>query len=186
MTDHNPTDWQLKGVAVAAYTVAVLGKFNLFSNTKKNAQNKGLPSKTAVVLHNKHAYHFANVVGFIKISTLLFISITGFVVLGGHTRVKNPTANFQNSFQGKATAYGTTNSLYKIIFSYAGFENSFNVANEVRVRIRISSHRALVHCLSFLRFLVESREENSSQWLHCHMYGYSSLHFDSRCLLLCW
>ncbi|KAL6897462.1 amino acid permease domain-containing protein [Trichoderma evansii] len=110
MTDHNPTDWQLKGVAVAAYTVAVL----------------------AVVLHNKHAYHFANVVGFIKLSTLLFISITGFVVLGGHTRIKNPTANFQNSFQGAATAYGTTNSLYKIIFSYAGFENSFNVANEVK------------------------------------------------------
>lgn len=94
-----------------------------------------------MVLHNKHAYHFANVVGFIKISTLLFISITGFVVLGGHTRIKNPTANFQNSFQGKATAYGTTNSLYKIIFSYAGFENSFNVANEVKVRFKISSHR---------------------------------------------
>jgi amino acid transporter len=75
----------------------------------------------------------------IKISTLLFISITGFVVLGGHTRVQNPTANFHNSFSGKATAYGATNGLYKIIFSYAGFENSFNVANEVKVRFIISS-----------------------------------------------
>jgi hypothetical protein len=27
MSDHNPTDWQIKGVAVAGYTVAVLGKF---------------------------------------------------------------------------------------------------------------------------------------------------------------
>lgn len=25
MTDHNPTDWELKGVAIAGYTVALLG-----------------------------------------------------------------------------------------------------------------------------------------------------------------
>lgn len=27
MSDHSPTDWQIKGVAVASYTVAVIGKF---------------------------------------------------------------------------------------------------------------------------------------------------------------
>ncbi|KAF5512992.1 High-affinity methionine permease [Colletotrichum aenigma] len=31
-----------------------------------------------------------------------------------------------------ATAYGLTNALYRIIFSYAGFENAFNVVNEVK------------------------------------------------------
>ena len=46
------------------------------------------------------------------------ISITGLVVLGGATRVKNPEANFQNSFDGQAMAYGVTNAMYKIIFSY--------------------------------------------------------------------
>ncbi|QYS95192.1 hypothetical protein H0G86_002500 [Trichoderma simmonsii] len=110
MTDHNPTDWELKGVAIAGYTVALL----------------------VVVLHNRFAYHLANGIGFVKIATLVFISITGFVVLGGHTRIENPTANFHNSFEGKATAYGITNGLYKIIFSYSGFENAFNVANEVK------------------------------------------------------
>ncbi|KAL7941871.1 amino acid transporter [Trichoderma barbatum] len=110
MTDHTPTDWQLKGVAIAGYTVALL----------------------VVVLHNRFAYHLANGIAFVKIATLIFISITGFVVLGGHTRVQNPTANFHNSFEGKATAYGITNGLYKIIFSYAGFENAFNVVNEVK------------------------------------------------------
>ncbi|KAM0251463.1 hypothetical protein ACHAQJ_008171 [Trichoderma viride] len=125
MTDHSPTDWQLKAVAVAGYTVAVL----------------------AVILHNKFAYAFANAVGFIKIATLLFISITGFVVLGGHTRIQNPTANFHNSFEGKATAYGTTNGLYKIIFSYAGFENAFNVANEVRNPVKkIRRHGFIAIC----------------------------------------
>lgn len=136
-----------------------------------------------MILHNKHAYHFANVVGFIKLSTLLFISITGFVVLGGHTRIKNPTANFQNSFQGKATAYGTTNSLYKIIFSYAGFENSFNVANEVKVRFTILSHHLVALLLT--RF-AESCQENPTQWLHCHMYRHSPLHSDRCCLLFGW
>ncbi|UKZ45891.1 hypothetical protein TrVGV298_000085 [Trichoderma virens] len=110
MTDYTPTDWQIKGVAIAGYTVALL----------------------VVILHNRFAYHLANAIGFVKIATLVFISITGFVVLGGHTRVENPTANFHNSFEGKATAYGITNGLYKIIFSYAGFENAFNVVNEVK------------------------------------------------------
>ena len=69
----------------------------------------------------------------IKVLTLLLITITGFVVLGGHTSVEEPTLNFHDAFEGKATAYGLTNALYKIIFSYAGYENAFNVVNEVKV-----------------------------------------------------
>jgi hypothetical protein len=66
--------------------------------------------------------------------TLIFISITGLVVLGGHVSgVPNPTANFVDAFEGHSTPYGLTNALYKIIFSYAGFENAFNVVNEVKV-----------------------------------------------------
>ena len=65
--------------------------------------------------------------------TLIFISVTGFVVLGGHTSVKDPHANFVEPFTGTITAYGVTNALYKIVFSYAGYENAFNVVNEVKV-----------------------------------------------------
>jgi amino acid transporter len=63
------------------------------------------------------------------------IAITGLVVLGGHTSVKNPTVNFKNAFEGTetATAYGATNALTKVWFSFAGYENAFNVVNEVRV-----------------------------------------------------
>jgi hypothetical protein len=61
------------------------------------------------------------------------IAITGLVVLGGHTRVQDPYANFRNAFEGKATGYGMTNSLVKIIFSYAGYENAFNIVNEIQV-----------------------------------------------------
>ncbi|KAK5994102.1 High-affinity methionine permease [Cladobotryum mycophilum] len=114
MSDHSPTEWQLKGVAVAAYTLVVL----------------------FVLLHNRFSYMVINGLGIVKIATLLFISITGFVVLGGRTKIENPTANFHNAFEGKATAYGITNALYKIIFSFAGYENAFNVANEIRDPVR--------------------------------------------------
>ncbi|OIW32946.1 high-affinity methionine permease [Coniochaeta ligniaria NRRL 30616] len=111
---HVPTNWQLKGVAVAGYTVAVLF---VFFNTR-------------------FSYWFSNAIGIVKVLTLVFIAITGFVVLGGHTRVADPQANFKNAFEGKATPYGLTNALVKIIFSYAGYENAFNVVNEVKNPIK--------------------------------------------------
>lgn len=61
------------------------------------------------------------------------MGITGLVVLGGHTQVPNPKANFDNAFQGAATPYGLTNALYRIIFSYGGYNNAFNVINEIKV-----------------------------------------------------
>lgn len=69
----------------------------------------------------------------VKLVTLLFISITGLVVLGGHTRVADPGVNFSQPFHGSITPYGATTALYRIIFSYAGYENSFNVTNEIKV-----------------------------------------------------
>jgi amino acid transporter len=73
----------------------------------------------------------SNGIGIIKVLTLVFIAITGFVVLGGHTKAH--TTNFDNSFQSTGTTpYGLTNALVKIIFSYAGYENAFNVVNETR------------------------------------------------------
>ncbi|TDZ27697.1 High-affinity methionine permease [Colletotrichum spinosum] len=109
-----PGPWQLKGVAVAGFTVATL----------------------VVALNTTFAYRFSNGVGVVKLMTLLFIAVTGLVVLGGRTRVPQPHANFENSFEGTATAYGLTNALYRIIFSYAGYENAFNVVNEVKNPIK--------------------------------------------------
>jgi len=78
------------------------------------------------------------------------IAITGLVVLGGHTRVQDPHANFRNSFAGTSSnGNGLATALVKVNFAYAGFEvilhhlciklkthnvqNSFNVLNEVKV-----------------------------------------------------
>ncbi|KAJ6127813.1 Amino acid/polyamine transporter I [Penicillium samsonianum] len=106
------TPWKLKGVAVACYTVAVL----------------------VLAFHTRWSLRLANAIGLVKLVTLIFIAITGLVVLGGHTSVKDPKANFRNAFEGTsgATAYGATNALTKVWFSFAGYENAFNVVNEVR------------------------------------------------------
>ncbi|KAK1961672.1 high-affinity methionine permease [Colletotrichum sublineola] len=110
----DPSPWQLKGVAVAGFTVATL----------------------VVALNNTFAYRFSNGVGVVKLATMVFISITGLVVLGGHTSVREPHANFKDPFEGRARAYGLTNALYRIIFSYSGYENAFNVVNEVKDPVR--------------------------------------------------
>lgn len=85
--------------------------------------------------HTKFSYFVSNAIGIVKILTLVFVGLTGLVVLGGHTRVPDPLANFENAFShgDGVSAYGLTNALYKIIFSYAGFTNAFNVVNEVKV-----------------------------------------------------
>lgn len=92
-------------------------------------------TRVVVIFHTKISYHLSNAIGVVKVCSLLFIIITGFVVLGGGTRVKDPKANFRNSFEGTkdASAYGLTNALYRIIFSYGGYNNAFNVANEIKV-----------------------------------------------------
>ncbi|TID04997.1 High-affinity methionine permease [Colletotrichum higginsianum] len=116
ISGYEGTNWQIKGTALACYSLATL----------------------TLVFNTKYAYWFSNGVGVVKICTLLFVIITGFVVLGGGTKVENPTANFQDAWSGSSTAsaYGMTTALYRIIFSYGGYNNAFNVANEVKNPVR--------------------------------------------------
>jgi amino acid transporter len=93
--DHAPTAWESKGLAVACYTLAV----------------------ACVLFNTKGSFMASNAIGVVKLLTLVFISILGLVVLGGHTAVEDPSANFRNAFRGDISPYGVTNSLYKIIFS---------------------------------------------------------------------
>lgn len=112
---HSPTPWELKGVAVAGYTVAVL----------------------LLAFQTRFSYHLSNAIGMVKLLTLIFVAITGLVVLGGHTSIKNPTSNFHHAFDDTTgSGYGITNAFVKIIFSYQGYENAFNVVNEVRNPVR--------------------------------------------------
>ncbi|GME32137.1 Amino acid/polyamine transporter I [Neofusicoccum parvum] len=79
-----------------------------------------------------------NFIGLIKIFTLLFIVVTGWVVLsGGVSKIEDPHASFRNAFAGSATSgnlYAT--ALFKVLNSYAGWSNAANVLNEVRNPVR--------------------------------------------------
>ncbi|KAI8631519.1 high-affinity methionine permease [Xylariaceae sp. FL1651] len=107
-----PTAWQEKGVAVAAYTVAVI----------------------CVLLNTKFSLWAVNIIGGLKITTLVFISITAFVVLGGHvSRVPDPGINFRNAFEGTTTSgYDLSVAIVNIIFAYTGYANAFSVVNEIK------------------------------------------------------
>ncbi|KXJ87303.1 amino acid permease-domain-containing protein [Microdochium bolleyi] len=107
----DPTAWQLKGVAVAAYTLAVI----------------------CVLAHNKWSLYAVNVFGVFKVVLLIVISITGLVVLGGNTHIKDPQANFRNSFDGTTTnGNDLANAIVNIVFSYTGYENAFKLTNEIK------------------------------------------------------
>lgn len=66
--------------------------------------------------------HGMNFFTALKLLLLLFIVVTGWVVLaGGVPTVPDPGASFRNAFAGSATSgnpYAT--ALYKVIDSYAG------------------------------------------------------------------
>lgn len=99
IAEKTPTDWESKGVAVASYTLAVI----------------------CVIANNKASLFLTNVLGFFKIALLVVISLTGFVVLGGHTNVPNPGANFDNAFEGTTTnGNDLASAMVNIAFAYSG------------------------------------------------------------------
>jgi amino acid transporter len=63
-----------------------------------------------------------NTVGVIKIFTLLFIIVTGWVILGGNVKsIPDPKASFRNSFAGSSTSGNLYSiALFKVLNSYAG------------------------------------------------------------------
>ncbi|WVQ78135.1 hypothetical protein IAT38_000216 [Cryptococcus sp. DSM 104549] len=115
MTNITPPDMHIKGVALACWTLACL----------------------IIILSTRGSLIISNVLGVIKLITLIFITITGFVVLGGHTKVQNPH-NFTNAFEGTSStgAYELSSALVNITFSYGGYNNAFNVVNEVKNPIK--------------------------------------------------
>ncbi|KAG6905655.1 hypothetical protein DXG01_001405 [Tephrocybe rancida] len=109
------TTWNIRGLAVGSITVISI----------------------ICLLSTKWSLRLSNAVGIVKILALIFIVITGFVVLGGHTQVKSPRANFNDAFVGTTSnGYGLATALVKVNFAYSGYENAFNVLNEVRNPIR--------------------------------------------------
>ncbi|KAG7426370.1 High-affinity methionine permease [Fusarium oxysporum f. sp. raphani] len=104
--------YELKGVAIAAYTLAVI----------------------TVIAHNRYSLWAINIVGALKLLLLLFISISGLVILGGHFgRIENPGINFRHGFQGTTSSgYSLSQAMVNIAFAFSGWQNTFSMANEIK------------------------------------------------------
>ncbi|KAK7685241.1 hypothetical protein QCA50_011604 [Cerrena zonata] len=128
------TTWRVRGLAVGVFTGVIL---------------IGIAS-------TKWALRLSNVIGVVKLVTLVFVAITGLVVLGGHTRVVDPHVNFRNAFAGtNSNANSLATALVKVNFAYAGYENAFNMINEVKNPIKTMKRFAPVSLITvFILYLL--------------------------------
>ncbi|KAF2084295.1 amino acid transporter [Saccharata proteae CBS 121410] len=110
------TEWEKRGIAVAIIT-GVCSLHTFFPSWGVRGMNG---------------------IGLIKIFTLAFIIVTGWVVLGGGVaKIPDPHASFRNAFAGSATSsnlYAT--ALFKVLNSYTGWSNAAYVLNEVKNPVR--------------------------------------------------
>ena len=98
--NHKATQWEERGIAIAVIIVVTcMHTFTPALGVKLN-----------------------NVLGLIKIVVLLFIVITGWVVLGGNVhKIPDPGASFRNSFAGSSSSgYEYATALFKVLNSYSG------------------------------------------------------------------
>ncbi|KAF5636134.1 high affinity methionine permease [Fusarium sp. NRRL 52700] len=108
----DPGLWELKGIAIAAYTLAVI----------------------TVIAHNRYSLWAINAIGALKLLLLLFISISGLVILGGHFgRIENPGISFSKGFQGTTSSgYSLSQAVVDITFAFSGWQNAFSMANKIK------------------------------------------------------
>ncbi|KAF8835793.1 amino acid transporter [Paxillus ammoniavirescens] len=89
----------------------------------------GLTPRTAVIV--------MNVLTIFKIFILLFVVVTGWVVLSGKTHIADPHVNFRNAFAGSSHSsndYAT--ATFKVLSAYGGWSNANYVLNNVRNPVR--------------------------------------------------
>jgi amino acid transporter len=109
---YQASEWENKGLAMGSFTFLAI----------------------ICLISTRWSMRLMNLISAVKLIILLFIVITGFVVLGGGTRIQNPRQNFQNSFQGVThNGHDIVNALVSINFAYDGYYNAFNVTNEIKV-----------------------------------------------------
>ncbi|KAH9937972.1 amino acid transporter [Amylocystis lapponica] len=78
-----------------------------------------------------------NILSVFKIVILLFIVITGWVVLSGRTSIADPHVNFRNAFAGSShSSYDYATATFKVLYSYGGWSNVNYVMNNVKNPIR--------------------------------------------------
>ncbi|EGV62746.1 hypothetical protein CANTEDRAFT_131448 [Yamadazyma tenuis ATCC 10573] len=122
-------------VVVGEYLLNAAGK----EVTQWNSRGIGVGVITFAFLVNaisvKAGLYLGNFLGIFKITIVLFITVTGWVALGGGIKTAHfkPTGNFTNAFEGSSpTGYGVVNALYNVIWSYVGYSNANYALGEAK------------------------------------------------------
>lgn len=94
-----------------------------------NQRGIGLACLTAAfIIHSvalKWGLRLSNLLGVVKLIIILFIVVTGWVALAGHTKLAEPPHNFTNAFEGtKSSGYSIVMALYNVIWSFIGYSNA--------------------------------------------------------------
>lgn len=82
----------------------------------------------------------ANILGVFKLGVVLFITVAGWVALGGGIKRKEfvDPHNFVDSFKGTTpTGFGIVNALYNVIWSYVGYSNANYALGEIKNPIKV-------------------------------------------------
>lgn len=109
---HTATAWEERGIAIGVIVfVTILHTF--------------FPGR---------GVHVMNFLGIVKVAIVLFIVVTGWVVLSGRVHsIPNPGASFHHSFAGSTQSSGPyATALFKVLNSYAGWNNAAYVLNEIK------------------------------------------------------
>ncbi|KAF8549796.1 amino acid transporter [Imleria badia] len=81
--------------------------------------------------------YIMNLLSIFKIVILMFVVITGWVVLLGKTHIANPRANFSNAFASSSHNSGDyATATFKVLNAYAGWSGVNYVLNNVRNPVR--------------------------------------------------
>ncbi|KAF8549469.1 amino acid transporter [Imleria badia] len=109
------TNWSERGIALGVIIFVTL--------------LHGLTPRTGVFIMNS--------LTIFKIVILIFVVITGWVVLSGKTHIANPQANFSNAFAGSSHSSGDyATATFKVLNAYSGWSNVNYVLNNVRNPVR--------------------------------------------------
>ncbi|CAI5757129.1 unnamed protein product [Candida verbasci] len=138
-------------IVVGEYILNAAGK----EVTQWNSRGIGLAVITFAFLvnaiHIKTGLFIANVLGFFKIIIVLFITVTGWVALGGGIKNSDfqPTGNFSHAFEGESpSGFGIVNALYNVIWSYVGYSNANYALGEIKNPTRVLKWAAPIAFIS--------------------------------------
>nr|VWO96191.1 G-protein comlpex beta subunit CpcB [Ganoderma boninense] len=137
---HTAERWVTRGIALGGQFLQTPPPFLVNIPEWLNGSGSGSVIAFVTLLHGltpKLGIWVMNGLSVFKIGILVFIVVTGWAVLAGHTSVADPHANFRNAFSGSSHSsndYAT--ATFKVLNAYAGWSNVNYVLNNVKNPVR--------------------------------------------------